>query len=819
VTGYRATATRPERAPSTSGHGDSSRRLRVVVVLKTSQGGLWTLPHITELRRRGHEVLALLPAGAGQLRTALTEHGVPVIDSAFGFRFRPTWTALTGLALLRKQLRELAPDVLHYHLYASALAARLASVRLGVPRVHMVAGPLYLESPVIRAIERRLVRMDTVTIGGSEFTSRRYRDLGRPAARTPVIPYGVDTVQFRPLGVSARSEMREKLGIAADAFVVIMVAYVYAPKGAVHAGRGLKGHDVLLRAWRRFHAEKPGSHLLLVGGGFDGAGERYRRELMAEFDVDAGQAGVTWVDTTADVRRHYAAADVSVSPSLSDNHGAALEAGAMAVPSIVSAAGGLPETVEPSSGWIVPADDVAALRAALDRAHAEHSTGELSVRGQRARQLVLRRFDRARLAGAVADVIERAAAGRVDGQVGGRVGGAPIVYSVFSEARFGRDADGRWAAIDRANGGRAWHRYTANGNRVRLVVRADSQPGSGVVPVQDDVHVLPMPYYVGLPGLIRRFIPLAMSVRRAVADADRVVLRVPGVIGSLGAVACRVSRRRYAVEVVGDPADVLASGVLGAVGRCARHLAAAQLRWVVRGADTSLFVTRQALQRRYPPRPGTPSTGTARVQLDRDDFVSRGRTGPQPPFRVVTIGSQEQRYKGHDVLLRALRQLLDEGLDVTATVVGGGRMHDELVGLAVALGLADRVVFTGAVHARHRIVEILDAAALFALPSRTEGMPRALIEAMARALPSVATDVGGIPELLDPSCLVPVDDPGALAAAIGRLLSDPHEWQRQSQRNLDVARTFDAGLLEEQFSRWIATIPPARRRRMRGSVR
>ena len=792
-----------------------SRRLRVVVVLKTSQGGLWTLPHITELRRRGHEVLALLPAETGQLRTALTEHGVPVLDSAFAFRFRPTWTALMGLAMLRKQLRELAPDVLHYHLYASALATRLASVRLAVPRVHMVAGPLYLESPVIRAIERWLVRMDTVTIGGSEFTSRLYRDLGRPAARTPVIPYGVDTVRFRPLGGSARSEMRHELGIAAGAFVVIMVAYVYAPKGAVHAGRGLKGHDVLLRAWRRFHAEHPGSHLLLVGGGFDGAGEQYRRELMAEFDVDAGQACVTWVDTTPDVRRHYAAADVSVSPSLSDNHGAALEAAAMAVPSIVSAAGGLPETVEPGSGWIVPVDDVAALYAALDRAHDEHTSGELAVRGQRARRLVLRRFDRARLAGAVADVIELAAAGRVNGQVGG----APTVYSVFSEARFGRDADGRWAAIDRANGGRAWHRYTANGNRVRLVVRAEDRPGSGMVALADGVHVLPMPYYVGLPGLMRGFVPLAMSVRRAVVDAEAVVLRVPGVIASLGAVACRLSRRRYAVEVVGDPADVLASGVLGAAGRCLRHLAAAQMRWVVRGADTSLFVTRQALQRRYPPRPGTPSTGMARVQLGSDDFVSHGRSRPQPPFRVVTIGSQEQRYKGHDVLLRALRQLLDDGLDVTATVVGGGRMHDELVGLAAALGLADRVVFTGTVHARDRIVEILDAAALFALPSRTEGMPRALIEAMARALPSVGTDVGGIPELLDPSCLVPVDDHGALAAAMGRLLLDPDEWQLQSQRSLDVARTFDAVLLDQQFSRWIATIPPARRRRRRGSVR
>ena len=127
------------------------RALRVVLVLKTSQGGLWTLPHIAELRARGHQVLAVLPAGPGRLRTALAERGIPVLDSAFDFRFRPTWRTLAGLVRLRRQLRALTPDVLHYHLYASALATRLASVRLAVPRVHMVAGPLYLESPLIRA--------------------------------------------------------------------------------------------------------------------------------------------------------------------------------------------------------------------------------------------------------------------------------------------------------------------------------------------------------------------------------------------------------------------------------------------------------------------------------------------------------------------------------------------------------------------------------------------------------------------------------------------------------------------------------------------
>ena len=266
----------------------------------------------------------------------------------------------------------LAPDVVFYHLYASALAARFATARLGVQRVHMVAGPLYLESLVIRTAERLLVRLDTVTIGGSDFTARRYRELGRSVKTTPAIPYGVDMTVFHPLDSSVGRLVRAELGIDDAAFVAIMVALVYGPKRLVHRRRGIKGHDVLLDAWTTFQYRHPGSHLIIVGSGFDGSGERYRaRSLMERYGLPAVGRGITWLPTERNVRRYYAAANVSVSPSLSENHGAALEAGAMGVPSIVSDAGALPETVAPDTGWVVPRQDVLALVAALETAYAE----------------------------------------------------------------------------------------------------------------------------------------------------------------------------------------------------------------------------------------------------------------------------------------------------------------------------------------------------------------------------------------------------------------------------------------------------------------
>jgi glycosyltransferase involved in cell wall biosynthesis len=91
------------------------------------------------------------------------------------------------------------------------------------------------------------------------------------------------------------------------------------------------------------------------------------------------------------------------------------------------------------------------------------------------------------------------------------------------------------------------------------------------------------------------------------------------------------------------------------------------------------------------------------------------------------------------------------------------------------------------VTAGEPVRRILDAADLFVLPSRTEGLPRALVEAMARGLPCVGSAVGGIPELLDDSELVPAGDPAFLAAKMHEVLRDPARMETMSRRNLAAA--------------------------------
>lgn len=143
----------------------------------------------------------------------------------------------------------------------------------------------------------------------------------------------------------------------------------------------------------------------------------------------------------------------------------------------------------------------------------------------------------------------------------------------------------------------------------------------------------------------------------------------------------------------------------------------------------------------------------------------RLRALPHPRVAVVGRLSQE---KGADVFLTAFARLVSEGMQASAVLAGDGPERQACEALTVSLGIRDRVTFlghlpsTGVVYAESELV---------VLPSRSEGMPNALLEALMAGRPVVSTDVGAVPDILgiagpDVGSMVPREDPGALARAM-----------------------------------------------------
>jgi glycosyltransferase involved in cell wall biosynthesis len=151
----------------------------------------------------------------------------------------------------------------------------------------------------------------------------------------------------------------------------------------------------------------------------------------------------------------------------------------------------------------------------------------------------------------------------------------------------------------------------------------------------------------------------------------------------------------------------------------------------------------------------------------------------QGPLRLLTVGRLHP-IKGYTVLLEALRLLSDKGRDWMLDMVGDGPLEPALRAQAAALGIAERIRFSGAV-APERVQDHYDRADAIVVSSFMEGVPVVLMEAMAKELGAVATRVGGVPELIDDGVhgvLVPPGSAGGLAAAIGRLAEDPSLCRR-----------------------------------------
>ena len=179
-----------------------------------------------------------------------------------------------------------------------------------------------------------------------------------------------------------------------------------------------------------------------------------------------------------------------------------------------------------------------------------------------------------------------------------------------------------------------------------------------------------------------------------------------------------------------------------------------------------------------------------RCGIDVPSYPFRERAlPPAGPIRGLCVASL-QEYKGHEVLLDALG-IHGSGLErLSLTFVGDGPLRTGLERRVTELGLIDRVRFAGALT-ETQVLQELEAADLFVLPSvvasdgQMEGLPVALMEAMACGVPVVSTDLSGIPELVRPAVtglLAPAGDPAGLASALRSLLEDPDAAAERSRR-------------------------------------
>ena len=192
-----------------------------------------------------------------------------------------------------------------------------------------------------------------------------------------------------------------------------------------------------------------------------------------------------------------------------------------------------------------------------------------------------------------------------------------------------------------------------------------------------------------------------------------------------------------------------------------------------------------------------------------DAFVADPPTAPPARPSAIFIGSLEP-VKAPDVLVAAWKDVHRRLPEARLRLVGGGPMEPVLRRQVDAAGLGDVVELVGRVG-QQELVRLIDRSTCLVLPSKSEGLGRVVLEAMARARPVVASRVGGIPEVVEDGVtgrLCAPDDPHALADALIGVLANPADAAamgragRARMEARDPAAEHDAGL--ERLASWIA---------------
>ena len=325
---------------------------------------------------------------------------------------------------------------------------------------------------------------------------------------------------------------------------------------------------------------------------------------------------------------------------------------------------------------------------------------------------------------------------------------------------------------------------------------------------------------ISLDGLSVRILPRNRSIKdfrndkqikRALRDeiksAQAIIIKPLSRKGIMAIKIAEKLHKPYMIEMTGDIHNALMQSP-SKIRRMYAPILYRQIKHTIRNCKYGLYVSKDYLQGEYPIK--GKMCGCSDVVLDKSDvsvlerrLEKIDRMQPDDTVQLALIGFYQGNGKGVDTAIRALGRLPE---NFHLSVLGNGTEESRKKWYEYARKYNvnnSRLHFPEPLPSAHDVLLWLDDYDFFVFPTRSEGLPRVLVEAISRGCPCFATNICTMPELLPSECLFQLDDDKKLADLLRLHVADK-EWMKQAARiNFEHAKDYDVDILKTRRNKFL----------------
>ena len=347
-----------------------------------------------------------------------------------------------------------------------------------------------------------------------------------------------------------------------------------------------------------------------------------------------------------------------------------------------------------------------------------------------------------------------------------------------------------------------FQRYLRVFEEIRLAIRCIDElklNRSRILLTDDRIEIIPLPIFHGPLQYVTKYFATGKAITGIIDGCAAAVLRLPSTVAQRIGRDIINSKIPYAVEVVFDAHDG-ANTAPNLIQKILWTIIDKRMRKICYKANGVSCVTEHYLQKRYfSNKEGHFKSHYSSLALDKSFFTSSRKYPDHQPLKIAHVDDQIGLFsrKGTAELMRAIKLLKDQEIVVEAEFAGDDWDNSTKVinDFALSLGIEKQVKCIGYLN-RKELDEYLNASDLFVLPTKAEGLPRVIIEAIAKGLPTVTTPASGNPELIPEHFLVDYDDVETLAERIKELITDKVAYEKASRENFLNSLHYEASIMQ-----------------------